>query len=72
MDGSGGREISFGRDRIGALESVAKVTGRVPAPVPCGGGRDAFDAGDGLRLVFEGKTFVGWTGPAGAAGRGCD
>ncbi|WP_308917066.1 hypothetical protein [Jannaschia sp. LMIT008] len=71
VDGSGGRQIGFGRDRAGALDSVARVTGRRPIPVACGGGRDAFDAGGGLILVFEGRSFVGWRTAGGAAGRQC-
>ncbi|WP_298429023.1 hypothetical protein [uncultured Jannaschia sp.] len=69
--GSGGREIGFGRDRDGVLQSVARVEGRAPRPVACGGGRDAFAASDDLTLVFEGRRFVGWSGAAGAAGRTC-
>ena len=69
--GSGGREIGFGRDRIGVLESVTRVEGRRPRSVSCLFGRDAFETASGLRLVFAGNTFVGWESPAGKAGRGC-
>ncbi|WP_299821387.1 hypothetical protein [uncultured Jannaschia sp.] len=69
--GSGGLEIGFGRDRSGVLESVARVEGRESRPAACGSGREAYATRGGLRLVFEGDTFVGWEGPQGAAGRGC-
>ena len=69
--GSGGLEIGFGRDRAGVLQSVSKVEGRAPTPVPCGAGRDAVATADGLRLIFEGKRFVGWDGAGASAGRGC-
>ena len=69
--GSGGREIGFGRDRPGVLESVGRIEGQVPRPVDCGSGREAYATSENLRLVFEGRTFVGWESPDAAAGRGC-
>lgn len=71
VDGSGGREIGFGRAQAGALAAIARVEGRVPRAVPCGGGREAFAADGGLRVVFEAGRFVGWESEAGAAGRTC-
>lgn len=69
--GSGGREIGFGRDRPGVLETVARVEGRPPRPVSCAGGRSAATLRDGTVIVFEGETFVGWRRGADGAGRGC-
>lgn len=69
--GSGGREIGFGRDQIGALESITRIEGTAPRTVPCGNGRQAFAAKDDLRLVFAGGTFVGWSTPTETMGRGC-
>ncbi|CTQ48895.1 hypothetical protein [Jannaschia donghaensis] len=70
--GSGGREIGFGRDRIGALQSMGRIEGRSPQPVDCPApGRDAFDTTTGLRVIFEGEKFVGWTNGVGTAGRTC-
>ena len=72
VGGSGGREIGFGRDRPGVLESVAKVTGAVPVAVACpAAGRDGFRVGLDLVIVFEGKTFVGWETTGARAGRSC-
>lgn len=70
--GSGGREIGFGRDRAGALESAARVAGRRPEAAPCAApGRDAARLGD-LTLVFERGAFVGWaTADGAAAGARC-
>lgn len=69
--GSGGREIGFGRDQAGALSSVTRVEGRPPQTTDCQSGRQAFTTANGLRLVFEKGTFVGWTDDTGGAGRGC-
>ncbi|WP_092640423.1 hypothetical protein [Jannaschia faecimaris] len=69
--GSGGREIGFGRDQKGALESVARVEEAAPQPTVCGNGRDGFLTKSGLRLVFEDGRFVGWEGAPGRAGRRC-
>ncbi len=71
VEGSGGREIGFGRDRSGALASIAKVEGGAARPVACGAGREAFATAGGLGVVFEGGTFVGWRDVTAAAGRGC-
>lgn len=71
VQGSGGREIGFGRDRQGALDSVARVEGMVPRGVACGGERVAFTTASDLRLVFEGGAFVGWQTEMRSAGRIC-
>ncbi|UWQ21609.1 hypothetical protein [Jannaschia sp. W003] len=69
--GSGGREIGFGRDRLGAIESAAKVTGLRPRAVACAApGRDAVRFGE-LEMVFERGAFTGWRTPEGAAGAAC-
>ena len=70
VEGSGGREIGFGRAQAGALAAMAKVAGRAPRPAACRPGREAFALG-GLRVVFEAERFVGWQDASGAAGRGC-
>ncbi|CTQ32454.1 hypothetical protein [Jannaschia rubra] len=69
--GSGGREIGFGRDRPGVLDTVARIEGVAPRPVPCGSGRDAYATAGGLRLVFRGRTFVGWDSVSDRAGLSC-
>ncbi|TFL20141.1 hypothetical protein [Jannaschia formosa] len=70
--GSGGREIGFGRDRAGALASVARVEGASPRAVACPApGLDAFRTEGGLVLVFTGTSFVGWAQDGARAGRGC-
>ncbi|MCK0168844.1 hypothetical protein MWU52_14890 [Jannaschia sp. S6380] len=71
VEGSGGREIGFGRDRPGVLQTVERVERQAPRAAVCGPGRDAVLLRDGTRLIFEDGTFVGWDVPAGAAGRGC-
>ncbi|WP_179380885.1 hypothetical protein [Jannaschia marina] len=71
VEGSGGREIGFGRDQTGALESVARVEGTSPRAVACPSGRQGMETRTGLTLVFERGTFVGWEGAQGRAGRGC-
>lgn len=71
VSGSGGREIGFGRDQRGALESIARIEGVAPTTTACGNGRDGFVTRSGLRLVFEEGRFVGWDGASGRAGRAC-
>lgn len=71
VQGSGGREIGFGRDQAGVLESVARIEGTAPRTVPCGGGRVAYATIRSVRLVFERGSFVGWQTVSGSAGRSC-
>ncbi|UWQ18523.1 hypothetical protein [Jannaschia sp. M317] len=76
VDGSGGRQIAFGRARTGVLESIARIEGQRPEPVACGGGRSAWVTQSGLLLVFDpGGTddarFAGWQGGGTRAGRTC-
>ncbi|WP_139212409.1 hypothetical protein [Jannaschia pohangensis] len=69
--GSGGRQIGFGRDIAGVLESVARVEGRPPRAVDCAPGMQAFATRDSVRLNFSGGKFVGWDTVAASAGRTC-
>ncbi|PWJ22233.1 hypothetical protein [Jannaschia seohaensis] len=70
--GSGGREIGFGRDRPGALASVARVEGVAPRPIPCAAlGRDGFVTREGVTLIFTEHSFVGWAQDGRRAGRTC-
>lgn len=72
VTGSGGREIGFGRDRPGALRTVARIEGRMPASAPCAApGLEAFRTRDGLDLIFTATSFVGWRNGPAAAGRAC-
>ena len=71
VDGSGGREIGLGRDRLGALQSAARVEGEMPRPVSCASGREGFATKGGITMVFEAGRLVGWEDGTGRAGRGC-
>jgi|GEM_PF-2641183 len=71
VNGSGGREIGFGRDQPGALQTVARIEGMAPRGTSCGSGRQAFVTKGNLQLVFESGTFVGWTSGSDTAGRTC-
>lgn len=71
VQGSGGREIGFGRDQAGVLESVARIEGTAPRPVPCSDRRVAFSTAGTVRLVFERGSFVGWQTIQDEAGRSC-
>lgn len=69
--GSGGREIGFGRDRRGVLESVTRIEGRPPVPTPCGT-RDGYETASGFTLIFDDlRRFVGWQRDATGAGVPC-
>ena len=71
VDGSGGREIGFGRDRAGALQSALRVAGGRADPLACAeAGRDAARIGS-LVMVFEAGAFVGWSAGGAAAGGRC-
>lgn len=69
--GSGGRDISFGRDREGATQSAARVTGEAPRAFSCSEpGRDAVALGS-LLMVFESGAFVGTVDIEESFGRAC-
>lgn len=71
VEGSGGREIGFGRDRAGALQSALRVAGGRANPVDCAeAGRDGARLG-GLVMVFEAGAFIGWSAGSAAAGARC-
>ncbi|MEM7488023.1 MAG: hypothetical protein AAF390_02755 [Pseudomonadota bacterium] len=69
--GSGGREIGFGRDRDGALESALRVAGGPATAVPCAGGRDGVRVDASLTMIFTGRTFTGWQTEEAAVGTPC-
>lgn len=69
---SGGRQIGFGRDQLGVLQTVPRVTGTAPGIADCSApNRTAYGTDSGLTLVFERGAFVGWQTAGAAAGRGC-
>ncbi|MEM7709586.1 MAG: hypothetical protein AAF264_02310 [Pseudomonadota bacterium] len=69
--GSGGREIGFGRERPGAVESAIRVAGGSAEAVPCAAGRDGVRVDASLTMIFTGRTFTGWETDEAAAGTPC-
>ncbi|WP_371155442.1 hypothetical protein [Jannaschia sp. 2305UL9-9] len=64
VSASGGRQIGFGRDRPGVLQTVERITGQHPVDSECpAAGYDAVALRSGLILVFRGEAFVGWQTP---------
>ncbi|MEM9796173.1 MAG: hypothetical protein AAF919_06775 [Pseudomonadota bacterium] len=71
VSNSGGREIAFGRARLGVLETVSRLEGAMPREVRCNIGQSAFRTRSGFLLIFEEGRFVGWSLGAEGRGKGC-
>ncbi|GAB5449378.1 hypothetical protein [Gymnodinialimonas sp.] len=59
-----GQRIDFGRDRAGVIETMTRLQGSAPTPLPCDDSRRAaYRWQDGPLLVFRDDDFVGWSTP---------